>query len=182
MAFFLFLLQFDWKKLSPENLFGAQVLERTPAGLSIIYLIGVAVLIGFLIVSFFSNFRRPKFNFERDLPKEVRKKLSKTVTNRSLRIWQFVFIALTFFVYGFHVCRMLSMNHATKGFRGADIERTRRAIQGLALQARDLTYESTFAVVFSFLFVYAFARKLPATTVGLTKRPRPCKATGSLTR
>lgn len=99
----LFFIQFDWNKLRPENLFGAQILERTPAGLTIIYLIGLAVLIGLLILLFFSNFRRPKFAFELSLPKEVRRKLTKTVTNRSLRVWQFIFIFLAFTVYGFHV-------------------------------------------------------------------------------
>ncbi len=103
MTVLLYFLQINWEKLRPENLFGGQVLERTPAGLSIIYLIGLAVLLGFLLISFFSNFRRPQFNFERDLPKEVKRKLTKTVTNRSLRIWQFVFIALAFTVFGFHV-------------------------------------------------------------------------------
>ncbi|MBA2494568.1 MAG: hypothetical protein H0V31_07730 [Acidobacteria bacterium] len=103
MTSFLLVLQFDWEKLRPENLFGGQILERTPAGLTIVYLIGIAVLIVFLLVSFFGNFRRPKFNFEQNLPKEVKRKLTKTVTNRSLRIWQFVFIGLAFFVYGFHV-------------------------------------------------------------------------------
>ncbi len=100
---FLFLLQINWEKLRPENLFGGQVLERTPAGLSLVYLIGLAVLLVFLLISFFTNFRRPKFNFERDLPKEVKRKLTKTLTNRSLRIWQFIFIALAFTVFGFHV-------------------------------------------------------------------------------
>ena len=97
----MFLLQLD--KLRPEKIFGGQVLERTPAGLSIVYLIGLAVLIWFLIMSFYGNFRRPKFTFEEDLPKEVTKKLSSTLTNRSLRIWQVVFILLAFTVYGFHV-------------------------------------------------------------------------------
>ncbi len=99
----LFLLQIDWNKLRPENLFGIQVLERTPAGLSIVYLIGLAILLVFLILSFFSNFRRPKFAFELNLPKEVKRKLTTTVTNRSLRVWQFIFIFLAFTVYGFHV-------------------------------------------------------------------------------
>jgi penicillin-binding protein A len=102
-AMLLFLLQINWDKLRPENLFGVQVLERTPAGLSIVYLIGLAVLTAFLILSFFSNFRRPAFNFEKNLPKEVKRKLTATVTNRSLRIWQIVFIFLAFSVYGFHV-------------------------------------------------------------------------------
>jgi penicillin-binding protein 2 len=103
MKALIFFLQFDWEKLRPENLFGGQILERTPAGLSIIYLIGIAVLLTFLLLSFFNNFRRPKFAFENDLPAEVKRRLTSTVTNRSLRIWQIVFIFLAFFVYGFHV-------------------------------------------------------------------------------
>ncbi len=103
MTILLFFLQFDWNKLRPENLFGGQILERTPAGLSIVYLIGMAVLIVFLLLSFFSNFRRPKFAFEENLPQEVKSKLTTTLANRSLRVWQFVFIFLAFFVYGFHV-------------------------------------------------------------------------------
>ncbi len=103
MTILLFFLQFDWDKLRPENLFGGQVLERTPAGLSIVYLIGITILVALLILSFLSNFRRPKFSFEENLPKEVKRKLTTTLANRSLRIWQFVFIFLAFFVYGFHV-------------------------------------------------------------------------------
>jgi penicillin-binding protein 2 len=103
MSTLLFFLQFDWEKLRPENLFGGQVLERTPAGLSIVYLIGVAVLILFLLLGFLSNFRRRKFAFEENLPEEVSRKLTTTLANRSLRIWQFVFVFLALFVYGFHV-------------------------------------------------------------------------------
>jgi Cell division protein FtsI/penicillin-binding protein 2 len=100
--FLFYLLQFDWQKLRPENFFGGQVLERTPAGLSIVYLGGVAFLILILLFSLLRNLR-PKFAFEQDLPKEVRRKIGVVVTNRSLRIWQFVFICLAFFVFGFHV-------------------------------------------------------------------------------
>lgn len=99
---FLFLLQFDWNKLRPENLFGQQILERTPAGLSLIYMAGIGLLIILLILSFIRNLR-PKFSFEKNLPKEVRRKLSLTMTNRSLRIWQFIFVLLAFTVFGFHV-------------------------------------------------------------------------------
>ncbi len=97
----LFLFQLD--QLRPEKLFGGQVLERTPAGLSIIYLIGMAVLLIFLIMTFWGNFSRPKFTFEQNLPKEVVKKLTSTLTNSSLRIWRIVFILLAFSVYGYHV-------------------------------------------------------------------------------
>lgn len=98
-----FLLQIDWDKLRPEYLFGSQVLERTPAGLSIVYLIGVGVLLGFLTITFFDNFRRPKFLYERDLPKEVKRKLTQTIANRSIRVWQVVFVLLAFSVFGFQV-------------------------------------------------------------------------------
>src|SRR5690349_564591 len=99
----LHLAQIDWEKYRPEKLFGSQVLERTPAGLTIVYMIGAGILIGFLILTFLDNFGRPKFLFESDLPREVTKKLTRTVTNRSLRLWEFGFILLAFFVYGFQV-------------------------------------------------------------------------------
>ncbi|HEX6280391.1 MAG TPA: penicillin-binding transpeptidase domain-containing protein [Pyrinomonadaceae bacterium] len=99
----LLLLQIDWEKWSPEALFGGRVLERTPAGLSIVYIVGVGVLLGFLILTFFDNFNRPKFLFEFDLPKEVKKKLTQTIANRSIRVWQFVFIFLAFAVFGFQI-------------------------------------------------------------------------------
>ena len=99
----LLLFLIDWSKWRPENLFGGQVLERTPAGLTIIYSIGVGVLLVILLVSFFENFRRPKFVFERDLPREVNRKIAQTVANRSLMVWLGVFVVLAFFVYGFQV-------------------------------------------------------------------------------
>ncbi len=97
------LIQIDWNKFRPEQIFGGQVLERTPAGLSVVFIIGTGILIGFLILSFFDNFRRPGFLFEHDLPREVKKKLTQTITNRSLRVWQCVFILLAFTVFGFQV-------------------------------------------------------------------------------
>lgn len=114
---FFFLLQVNWDKLRPENIFGAQILERTPAGLTIVFLIGFAVLIFFLILSFFSNFRRPKFPFEKDLPKEVKRKITTTVTNRSLRVWQIVFVLLAFTVYGFHVYWTYYADEANEQFQ-----------------------------------------------------------------
>lgn len=99
----LFLFQIDWEKWKPENLFGSQVLERTPAGLTIFYIIGVGILVGFLVVTFFDNFRRPKFTFEQNLSPEVKKKLTQTAANRSLRIWQIFFVVIAFSVFGFQV-------------------------------------------------------------------------------
>src|SRR5690606_20275787 len=113
----LFLLQIDWDKLRPENLFGGQVLERTPAGLSIFYLIAVGVLLGFLLLTFFDNFSRPKFPFERDLPREVRQKLTTTIANRSLRVWQFVFIVIAVSVFGFQVYWTYFADEANEQFQ-----------------------------------------------------------------
>ena len=99
----LTLLQIDWNKLRPEAIFGGQVLERTPAGLTIVYIIGVGVLIGFLVLTFYDNFKRPKFLYELDLPREVKKRLTQTIANRSIRVWQVVFVCLAFAVFGFQV-------------------------------------------------------------------------------
>ena len=89
-----FLLQIDWHRLEPKNWFGGQVLERTPAGLTIVYIIAVGILVGFLLISFVDNFGRPRFLFETNLPREVTKKLTQTITNRSIRTWQTDFAAL----------------------------------------------------------------------------------------
>ncbi|MGD9561186.1 MAG: penicillin-binding transpeptidase domain-containing protein [Pyrinomonadaceae bacterium] len=112
-----FLLQIDWSGLRPERLFGGQVLERTPAGLSIIFIIGVGILIGFLVLSFFDNFRRPSFQFERGLPREVTRKLTQTITNRSIRVWQIVFVLLAFTVFGFQVYWTYFADEANEQFQ-----------------------------------------------------------------
>jgi cell division protein FtsI/penicillin-binding protein 2 len=129
MILLLLLAQIDWEKYRPEKLFGSQVLERTPAGLSIAYIIGVGILIGFLILTFLDNFRRPKFLFEFDLPREVTKKLTKTITNRSLRMWQFVFIMLAFSVYGFQVYWTYFADESNEQFQALAYKdlRTRRS-------------------------------------------------------
>lgn len=101
MKLLIFLLFIDWDALRPENLFGRQILERTPAGLSIVYL-GLILTLAVLLFASLINRKRKKFIFEHDLPKPVRRKLTKTVANRSLRVWQFVFAVLTLFVFGFH--------------------------------------------------------------------------------
>ncbi len=124
----LFLL-IDWQKLRPEYIFGGQVLERTPAGLTIFYSIGVGVLLVFLLLAFLENFRRPKFVFERDLPSVVSKKLSQTRANRSLRVWYVVFVLLAFFVFGFQVYWTNFADHNNEQFQALSYKdlRNRRA-------------------------------------------------------
>ncbi|HEV8593087.1 MAG TPA: penicillin-binding transpeptidase domain-containing protein, partial [Pyrinomonadaceae bacterium] len=122
-------LAIDWNKLRPESIFGGQILERTPAGLSIIYIIGVGVLIGFLILTFYDNFSRPKFLFERDLPREVKKRITQTITNRSIRVWQVVFILLAFSVFSFQVYWTYFADDSNEQFQALAYKdlRTRRA-------------------------------------------------------
>ncbi len=100
-TFFTFLI--EWPKWRPEDLFGSQVLERTPAGLSILYIIGLGILVAFLIFSFLDNIRRPRFKFELELPNDVVKRISQAVANRSLIVWQALFVVLAFSVFGFQV-------------------------------------------------------------------------------
>ena len=122
------LLQFDWNKLRPESIFGGQVLERTPAGLSVVYIIGIGILIGFLVLTFYDNFNRPKFLYERDLPREVKKRLTQTIANRSIRVWQVVFVVLAFTVYGFQVYWTYFADEANEQFQALAYKdmRTRR--------------------------------------------------------
>ncbi len=99
----ILLLLIDLGSWRPESIFGGQILERTPAGLSIVYIVGVGVLIGFLILTFLDNFRRHRLVFERELPREVRRRMTQALTNRSLLIWQGVFVAMALAVFGFQV-------------------------------------------------------------------------------
>ncbi len=101
MTIVLLFLQIDWNKLRPENIFGRQIIERTPAGLSIVYLLAIAALTFLLLLTLFRRYRR-RFTFEEELAKEVKKKLTTTLANRSIRVWQIVFTILSFFVFGFH--------------------------------------------------------------------------------
>jgi len=97
------LLFIDWSQFRPENIFGKQILERTPAGLTIVYIICVGILLVFLGLTFLDRFRRPKFIAERELPREVTKKLTVSAANRSLWMLQFLFYILAFACFGFQV-------------------------------------------------------------------------------
>src|SRR6185312_13672338 len=80
--------------------------ERMPAILTLIYLAGLT-LIGFLLlVSLFRNRRRgvvTPLAVAEDLPKEVKRRLGSTSTNRGLRALRWIFVVLALAVFGFHV-------------------------------------------------------------------------------
>ncbi len=125
----LSLLLVDLGRWSPENLFGGQVLERTPAGLSIVYIIGTGILIGFLILTFIDQFRRPRFVFERNLPREIRRKLTLTLANRTLLLWQLFFFIVAITVFGTQVYWAFFANESNEQFQALSYKdlRNRRA-------------------------------------------------------
>ncbi len=64
------------------------------------YLFAVTALLVLLVITFVENFRRRRFTFERELPAKAARKLTQNVANRSLIVWQFVFVILALFVFG----------------------------------------------------------------------------------
>ncbi|HVF68771.1 MAG TPA: penicillin-binding transpeptidase domain-containing protein, partial [Pyrinomonadaceae bacterium] len=88
-------------------MFLADIPERQPALLSLIYVAGVALLALILFVSLLLARRRRRSALEAvapsDLPPEVRQRLGATSTNRGLRALRWLFILLALAVFGFHV-------------------------------------------------------------------------------
>jgi penicillin-binding protein A len=80
--------------------------ERMPALLTIIYLVGFLVIVVTLLMSQLLNRRRGvsvPAAVPADLPKEVRRRLGSTSTNRGLRALRWIFILLALGVFGFHI-------------------------------------------------------------------------------
>ena len=85
----------------------ADIPEKQPALLSMIYVIGVALTALVLFVSLLFLKRRRRTALEAvapaDLPPEVRQRLGATSTNRGLRALRLIFLLLALGVFGFHV-------------------------------------------------------------------------------
>ena len=80
--------------------------ERTPALLTIIYLSGLLAIVLWLLISLFLNRRRSgsvTAAIPEDLPKEVKRRLGSTSTNRGLRALRWIFMLLAIAVFGFHI-------------------------------------------------------------------------------
>jgi penicillin-binding protein A len=88
-------------------MFLADIPEKQPALLSLIYVAGVALLALLLFVSILLARRRRRSALESvaasDLPPEVRQRLGATSTNRGLRALRWLFVLLALGVFGFHV-------------------------------------------------------------------------------
>jgi len=97
----LFLAFFQTPSPSPTPV----VLERMPAMFTLIYVGGFACVILLLLLGLIRNRRRPVSTaaIPADLPKDVRKRLGSTSTNRGLRALRWLFILLSLALFGFHV-------------------------------------------------------------------------------
>lgn len=97
----LFLLQTPTPSPVPVN-----IPERMPALLTIVYLVGFLIIILVLLTSLFLNRRRGvsvPAAVPEDLPKEVRRRLGSTSTNRGLRALRWIFILLAVGMFGVHI-------------------------------------------------------------------------------
>src|SRR5437016_4124354 len=80
--------------------------EKLPAWLTLIYLSGLAVVGLLLLLSLVRNWLRRSpipLTAPANLPKELRKRLGATTTNRGLRAWRWLFALIAIAVFGFHV-------------------------------------------------------------------------------
>ncbi len=88
---------------TPSPLPTPHVPERTPALFTLIYVGGFALIILLLLLGHLRN-RRPAVNaVPADLPKEVRRRLGSTSTNRGLRALRWLFLLLSVGLFSFHV-------------------------------------------------------------------------------
>jgi len=77
--------------------------ERTPALFTLIYVGGFGFIILLLLLGLIRSRRQVVAPIPEDLPKEVRKRLGSTSTNRGLRALRWLFILLAFGMFGFHI-------------------------------------------------------------------------------
>jgi penicillin-binding protein A len=80
--------------------------ERSPALLTIIYLVGFGLIIVLLLLSLLRNRKRggtTAATIPANLPTEVKKRLGSTSTNRGLRALRWLFVLLALGLVGFHV-------------------------------------------------------------------------------
>lgn len=80
--------------------------EKLPAWLTLVYLIGVGLVALLLLLSLLRAWltRKPKApTAPANLPKDIRKRLGATTTNRGLRAWRWLFVLIALSVFGFHV-------------------------------------------------------------------------------
>src|ERR1051325_3811720 len=93
MNVFTILLLF-FQTPSPSPLPTPHVPERTPALFTLIYVGGFGLVILLLLLGLVRNRRQAVQPIPQDLPREVRKRLGSTSTNRGLRALRYLFVLL----------------------------------------------------------------------------------------
>jgi len=91
---------------SPTPLQAAATPEKLPAWLTLIYFLGIALVGLLLLASIIRTWitRKPAApTAPANLPKDLRKRLGATTTNRGLRAWRWLFAFAAIFIFGFHV-------------------------------------------------------------------------------
>ena len=88
---------------SPSPLPSPHVLERTPALFTLIYVGGFGFIILLLLLGLLRSRRQTVSPIPEDLPKEVRKRLGSTSTNRGLRALRWLFVLLSIGLFSFHI-------------------------------------------------------------------------------
>lgn len=88
---------------TPSPLPTPHVPERTPALFTLIYVGGFGFVILLLLLGLLRSRRQVGPAIPEDLPKEVRKRLGSTSTNRGLRALRWLFVLLAFGMFGFHI-------------------------------------------------------------------------------
>lgn len=88
---------------SPSPIPTPPVLERTPALYTLIYVGGFAVIILLLLLGLVRNRRQTAAPIPAELPREVRRRLGSTSTNRGLRALRWLFLLLSIALFSFHI-------------------------------------------------------------------------------
>ena len=88
---------------SPSPLPTPHVPERTPALFTLIYVGGFALILLLLLLGLIRSRRQVVPAIPQDLPKDVRKRLGSTSTNRGLRALRWLFVLLALGLFSFHV-------------------------------------------------------------------------------
>lgn len=102
---FLITVFFLFQTPTPSPTPAPPIPERMPALFTLIYLGGLAFILLLLLLSLLRSRRRAPGTaaIPKDLPKEVRKRLGSTSTNRGLRALRWLFILLVLGVFSFHI-------------------------------------------------------------------------------
>src|SRR5689334_18579845 len=88
---------------TPSPLPTPHVPERTPALLTLIYVGGFGLIILLLLLGLLRSRKQAVAPIPEDLPKDVRKRLGSTSTNRGLRALRYLFVLLSIGLFSFHI-------------------------------------------------------------------------------